>query len=216
MKSHTRWRYLQQSLGPLRKDVCVPIKVWSNVLTLRIHKKQPLTWKNTCSQPISCVQFAELQTVATLWIHRFWLLITAFSGEVVNALLMVAERQLIYQTLCVLFLQLLAVRPSLALSVTTTSICSCIKAALEGLTVPIGQTWSLCLPNGTLCCFLTEERQQHLSAGLRGSFKGPRAHRAPSLRERCFLPIIILQAFARQTQQWVTGRVLHDSCVFRG
>lgn len=98
----------------------------------------------------------------------------------------------------ILFLQLLAIRPSLALSVMTTSICSYINAALEGPSVPIAQTWSPHLLNGTVSCFLSKERHQHLSAGLRGLFKGPRAQDASSLHKLCFLPIITLQAFARQ------------------
>ena len=98
-----------------------------------------------------------------------------------------------------------------------------IYAALQCST-QIVLPWSPRSFNGTTSHFLNKERHQHLSAGLQGSFKGPRAQDALFLHRPRFLLIIIRQALHHNPtcsaqQRAACGfspAVIHDSCVFRG
>lgn len=80
------------------------------------------------------------------------------------------------------------------------------------------KTWSPHSFNGAASRSLNKEKHQHLSAGLRGSFKGPRAQDALSLHRLCFLLIIILQAFGWQSNIFCSTVshlwIVHDSCLW--
>ena len=85
-----------------------------------------------------------------------------------------------------------ALHYQLRLLLAVISSCSTLAPSAQ---LKLCKTWSPHSFNGTASRSLNKEKHQHLSAGLRGSFKGPRAQDALSLHRLCFLLIIILQAF---------------------